>query len=167
MLCRFVTLLLGALGLTLGAAHTLELVPKMRYDAEMYMAATSTLYQYFGSVGAVIQVGAIVMAVVLTFLVRRRAAFRATLIGTLGLMLSLVLWAALVAPVNAEWLAVLNSAPGTAPETYLELRSRWEYGHVAAFVAWLLGFCLLLAASEIDRDDARSGAAGISPQDRG
>lgn len=141
---RFITLLLGALGLALGAAHVLELGPKMQYDAEMYMAVTSTLYQFFGSVGAVIQISAIFMAIVVAFLVRHRPVFHVTLFGTLGLVLSLLLWTLLVAPVNAEWLEVMKSAPDSAPEAYLRLRSRWEYGHVAAFVSWLLGFGLLL-----------------------
>src|SRR5918997_5459164 len=99
---RFVTILLAALGLTLGAAHVLELPPKMNYDAEMYTAVTSTLYRLFGSVGAVIQSAAILAALVLAFVVRGRPAFRLTLLGALGLVLSLVLWGALVAPVNAE-----------------------------------------------------------------
>lgn len=158
---RFATLLLGALGLALGAAHVLELVPKMRYDAEMYMAVTSTLYQFFGLAGALIQLGAIFMAIVLTFLVRHRPAFRLTLFGTLGLVLSLVLWAVLVAPVNAEWLEVMKSAPNSAPEAYLRLRPRWEYGHVAAFVAWLIGFGLLLLSvlAETPSERGRNHAA--------
>jgi hypothetical protein len=143
---RFITILLAALGLTMGAAHLLELPPKMQYDAEMYAAVTSTLYPYFGSVGAVIQIGAILAAIVLTFLVRGHPAFRLTLLGTLGLLLSLVLWAALVAPVNAGWLHVIQTAPESVPAAYLRLRPRWEYGHLAAFVAWLTGFSLLLAS---------------------
>lgn len=141
---RFVTILLAALGLTLGAAHALELPPKMNYDAEMYTAVTSTLYRLFGSVGAVIQTAAILAALVLTFVVRGRPAFRLTLLGALGLVLSLVLWGALVAPVNAEWLRVMESAPESVAEAYLRLRPRWEYGHVAAFAAWLIGFGLLV-----------------------
>jgi hypothetical protein len=116
----------------------------MQYDAQMYTAVTSTLYQLFGSVGAVIQVGASLAAIVLTFLVRGRPAFRLTLFGTLGFVLSLVLWGVLVAPVNAEWLRVMESAPESVAEEYLRLRPRWEYGHVAAFAAWLVGFGLLL-----------------------
>lgn len=142
--CRFITLLLAALGLTLGAAHVLELPPKMQYDAEMYAAVNSTLYQLFGSVGAIVQIGTILAAIVLTILVRGRPAFRLTLLGTLSLMLSLVVWAAVVAPVNAEWLRVMESAPASVPEVYQQLRPRWEYGHVAAFVAWTTGFSLLV-----------------------
>jgi hypothetical protein len=86
---RFLTLLLSALGLTLGAAHALELPPKMGYDAQLYAAVTSTLYQLFGSVGAVVQVGSVVAAAILTIMVRRLPAFRLTLLGTLCLALSL------------------------------------------------------------------------------
>jgi hypothetical protein len=141
---RFITLLLAALGLTLGAAHVLELPVKMQYDAELYAAVTSTLYRLFGSVGAVIQIGAVLAAAMLTFLVRRRSTFRTTLFGTLALVLSLALWGALVAPVNAEWRRVIESAPESVPAAYVRLRPRWEYGHVAAFAAWLIGFSLLL-----------------------
>lgn len=141
---RFLTLLLSALGLTLGAAHALELPPKMGYDAQLYAAVTSSLYQLFGSVGAVVQVGSVLAAAILTILVRRRPAFRLTLLGTLCLALSLVLWAILVAPVNAEWLQVMQTAPHAVPEAYVRLRPRWEYGHLAAFVAWLAGYTLLL-----------------------
>ena len=144
---RFATLLLAALGLVLGGAHVLELPPKMAYDAELYTRVTSTLYRLFGSIGAAIQVGALLSAAGLTFLVRGRPSFRPTLVGTLALLLSLVLWAALVAPVNAEWGRVLEQSPAAAPDAYLRLRSRWEYGHVAAFAAWLTGYVLLLRAA--------------------
>jgi hypothetical protein len=140
---RFITLLLAALGLILGGAHVLELPPKMAYDAELYAAVTSTLYGLFGSVGAVIQVGSILAAAVLSFLVRGRPSFHLTLFGTLCLVLSLVLWFALVAPVNAEWLRVMESTPESVAATYERLRPRWEYGHVAAFAAWLTGYAVL------------------------
>lgn len=153
---RFITLLLAALGLTVGAAHALELPPKMRYDAEMYTAVTSTLYRPFGSVGAIIQIGAMLAAVVLMFMVRGSPAFRLTLLGALGLVFSLVLWGALVAPVNAEWLRVMESAPESVAEAYLRLRPRWEYGHVAAFAAWLVGFGLLVLSVLLETPAKRS-----------
>jgi hypothetical protein len=157
---RFITLLLGALGLGLGTAHVLELVPKMRYDAQMYMAVTSTLYQLFGSAGAIIQVGTIFMAAMLTYLVRHRPVFRLTLGATLGFVLSLALWALLVAPVNAQWSKVMHSTPDLAAQAYLQLRPRWEYGHAAAFAAWLLGFgllvCSVVAETPADRGSPRA-----------
>jgi len=151
---RVVTIIITALGLTLGAAHALEMPPKMRYDAAMYAAVNSTLYLLFGTVGAVIQVGALIAAGVLSYLSRGRPSFRLTLLGAFALLLSLVLWAALVAPVNAEWATALRSAPDSAPAAYARLRPRWEYGHVAAFVPWLSGFTLIVVAvvREIPRE---------------
>ena len=141
---RFITLLLAALGLIFGGAHVLELAPKMAYDAALYTAVTSTLYRLFGSVGAIIQVGAILAGVVLSFMVRGRPSFRLTLVGTLCLVLSLVLWFGLVAPVNAEWSRVMASASESISVAYERLRPRWEYGHAAAFAAWLMGYAVLL-----------------------
>ena len=141
---RFITLLLAALGLVMGGAHVLELLPKIQYNAEMYAAVTSTLYRFFGLVGGPLQVASIVAALLLSYLVRGRSSFRLTLFGTLALVLSLVLWFTLVAPVNAEWSRVIESAPESVSLAYQRLRPRWEYGHVAAFIAWLIGFSLLL-----------------------
>jgi hypothetical protein len=141
---RFITLLLAALGLTMGAAHVLELPQKMGYDAQMYAAVNTTLYRQFAIVGAVWTVGSIVAAGMLSFIVRARPSFHLTLAGTVCLALSFGLWLVLVAPVNAEVARVLQSAPDTVPSVWMRLRERWEYGHVAAFLAWLTGFSLLL-----------------------
>ena len=156
---RFVTLLLAALGLAPGAAHAMEMPVKMGYDAALYAAVTSTLYRYFGSVGAVVQVAAVAAAAGLALRVRRRPSFRLTIVGALGLALSLALWAALVAPVNAEWGRVIHSDPASVPAAYVRLRPRWEYGHLAAFAAWLVGFVFLLLSMlrEIPRGDRGVG----------
>ena len=137
----------------MGTAHVLELVPKMGYDAETYAAVTSTLYRFFGIVGAPIQVAAAIAAAVLAVMVRSPA-FLATLFGAICLTLSIVLWGAFVAPVNAEWSRSMETAPESVPAAYLRLRERWEYGHVIAFAGWLGGFCFLLASviAEIPSD---------------
>jgi len=44
---RFVALLLVAMGLSLGAAHALEMSVKMRDGADMYTAVLSTIYGYY------------------------------------------------------------------------------------------------------------------------
>jgi hypothetical protein len=87
----------------------------MQYDAEMYAAVTSTLYRLFGLAGGPLQVASVFAALILSYLVIGRSLFRLTLFGTLGLVLSLALWFALVAPVNAEWLQVIESAPQSVP----------------------------------------------------
>jgi hypothetical protein len=140
---RYPMLLLAALGLAPGAAHVLELPVKMQYSPELYTAVTSTLYAFFGSVGSTIQVAAVVFAGWRAWLVRHTPTFRLALLGFLFLALSLMLWGALVAPVNSEWADALNAAPQSAATVYAKLRPRWEYGHVAAFAAWLAGYCVL------------------------
>ena len=157
--CRFATLLLAALGLTLGAAHLLEMPQKMKYEGELYADVTSTLYLLFGVVGGAVQVGAVVAAAVLAFVLLRNPSFRLTLLGTLGLVLSLVLWGPIVAPVNAEWGRVIESGPASVPAAYARLRPRWEYGHVAAFAAWFAGFCLLLLSVVRETPAATAGPA--------
>lgn len=122
----------------------LELPIRMQYEPEFYMRVTSTLYAYFGLVGGPIQLIALLAAAVLTWLVRGRVAFRSTLAGTACLGLSLGLWFLFVQPVNAAWAEALRVGTADAVQAYAQLRSRWEYGHVAAFVAWCLGFALLL-----------------------
>jgi hypothetical protein len=156
---RFVALLLVGLGLAPGAAHAMELPQKMGYDGPLYTAVTSTLYRYFGLVGGPVQVGGLVATVVLCALVRRRGRGRGfgwTLAAAGALAVSLALWGALVAPVNAEWGRVLHADPSAAAAAYLRLRPRWEYGHVAAFVAWVAGFaCLVISVLvEVPRERA-------------
>jgi hypothetical protein len=140
----FVTLLLAALGLTMGAAHLLELPARMQYDPQLYMQVTSGTYLYFGLVGAPVQVLALLCSAVLAWLVRGRAGFRWALAGAVCLALSILLWFLRVQPVNAAWADALRAGPADAVQAYAQLRSRWEYGHVVAFAAWLLGFVLLL-----------------------
>lgn len=139
-----VTLLLAALGLVMGGAHVLELPVRMQYEPSFYMQVTSTLYRYFGLVGGPVQVLAFVASVVLIWLLRGHEAFRSTLAGATCLALSLVLWYLLVQSVNASWAEALRANPAEAVQAYAQLRSRWEYGHVTAFGAWLVGFTLLL-----------------------
>jgi hypothetical protein len=120
---RFITLLLAALALTMESAHVLELPQKMQYDAQMYSAVNTTLYRYFAIVGGVYQVGSIVAAASLTFLVpKRRPSFEWTLAGALCLLLAFGIWLAVVAPVNGEVAEALRSAPESVPAVWMQLR---------------------------------------------
>lgn len=143
----FLTLVLAMLGLIMGGAHVLELAPKLGYSTEMYQEVTSTLYAQYGVVGGPIQVLAIITAACLSWRLRRSAGRRLILAGTSCLVLSIVLWAALVQPVNLAWGRLLKeSAPEAVLRSYASLRNRWEWGHVAAFIPWLIGAGLLIFA---------------------
>src|SRR5690606_10056562 len=125
-----------------------------------YATVTSTLYRMFAPAGAILQIGTIVASVVLAFLLRRHAAFRMALCAAAAFIVSLVLWAAIVAPVNAAWLHALQSVPGSVPDAYARLRRRWAYGHVAACGAWLIGYVALLSAALDQRWETTSTRSG-------
>lgn len=141
---QFMAILLTALGLTMGAAHVLELGPRMKYDDALYMEVTRTLYLIFGIAGAAIQLGSIACVAMLCWMLRRGPAGRWMLAALVALVASLGLWALIVAPVNAQWGTALSRNPASAIEVYARLRWRWEAGHVVAFVAWLIGFACLV-----------------------
>jgi hypothetical protein len=144
---HFVTLMLVALGMTMGAAHALELLPKMRYDPALYAAVTSSLYRYFGVIGGPIQIAAVLAATALVFRMRSDPSFPLKFAGALALVISVALWFALVQPVNLEWAEATRAGPLMMIDAYAELRSRWEYGHLAAFAAWFCGAALLFYAT--------------------
>ena len=86
----------------------------------------------------------IACAAALAWVSRRVTSFHWALAGASLLALSLIVWAAAVAPVNAEW-AKATEAGGVSllPQLYAHLRRRWEWGHAGAFAAWLAGYCAL------------------------
>jgi hypothetical protein len=142
---QFATLLLAALSLTMESAHVLELPQKMQYDAQMYAAVNTTLYRYFAIVGGVYQIGSIVAAAVLAFILRKdRASFRGAAGGAFCLVLAFLVWLAVVAPVNGQVAEALRVAPGSVPGLWMELRGRWEGGHAAGFILQLVGLSALI-----------------------
>lgn len=141
---HFGALLFTALGLIPGGTRLLEMPPRLLYEAEMYMDVTLTLYPLFGSIGGIMQLFAIAASGLLTIFTWKRRVFPVALAGTLCLLLSVGIWFFVVGPVNALWLETAATSPAIAPELFLELRRRWEYGHLASFVSWFAGYCFLL-----------------------
>ena len=141
---RFATLLLAALSLTMESAHVLELPQKMQYDAALYTAVNSTMYRYFAIVGAVYQVGSILLAGVLAYRLRGRGSvLRWTVAGAALLLLAFAVWLLVVAPVNAQ-ISEATRLHADVPALWMQLRPRWEYGHATGFVLQLAGFSALL-----------------------
>jgi Domain of unknown function (DUF1772) len=144
-LWRFIAIVLTALSMGLSFSHLLELPPKMLFDGQLWVTITTKgLYYLFGSVGAVIEVGSIVTAIVLAFLLRGRGlAFSLTLGGAILLALALALWSIFIAPVNAE-LAKWTST--SFPSDWMRYRDRWEYTHAVNAIIKLVAFGSLLCS---------------------
>jgi hypothetical protein len=144
----FVTLVLAALALGAPLAHVLEMPVRRTYDPALYVTVTHTLYRYFGIVGAMFEVGAVVAAVIWAAgLGRSRAAPRSArrwaVAGAACLALAHVLFWLLVYPVNQEFAAW---TPAAVPPDWTRLRDQWEFTHAARAGLFLLGFCALLAS---------------------
>ena len=107
--------MLTAFSLCLSMTHLLELSQRMKFDRELWVRVTvfENLYALFGSVGAVFEIGAILTAFILAFLVRGRGqTFYWTLSSAVILLAAFAVWLIFVADANAElahWL--MNPVP--------------------------------------------------------
>lgn len=138
---RFLTIILVSLSMAMAFCHLLQLPPRMSYDGAQWVA-TQSLYQLFGTVGAVIEVSALLMAGVLSLAVyRRRPAFQCTMFGTVCLLVAHAAWWMFVAPVNAE---ISTWTPDTIPADWTWWRSQWEYTHAARAILEILGLSALV-----------------------
>jgi hypothetical protein len=124
---RFLTLMLTALSMGMAFCHLLEMPAKLAYQGPLWLMLQQTLYGTFGTLGALLEVGAVVCSFVLTFLVRaRHPALGWTLVGAICLVGAQVAWWAGVAPVNAE---IDGLTAETLPVHWTQLRAQWEYTH--------------------------------------
>jgi hypothetical protein len=140
---RFITLMLAAFSLSLSMTHLLELPQRMRFDQQLWVKVTvvENVYKLFGTVGAAFEITAVLTAIVLVFLVRRRGStFYWTLSGAILLVLALVSWIVFVAPMNAEFAKWLTNP---VPADWTRYRDRWEYAHAVNAVIKIMGLSSL------------------------
>jgi hypothetical protein len=122
----------------------MEMPVKLSYSPAMYAEVTSTLYAWYGIAGGPVQVAAVIAVAILAVQSRHTSPGRLVAASAAALLISLVLWGLIVSPVNSAWAEAVGSADLVA--AYERLRSRWEFGHLAAFIAWLTGWFGLVAA---------------------
>jgi len=149
---RFLTIILVSLSMAMAFCHLLQLPPRMSYDGAQWVT-TQGLYQLFGTVGAFIEVGALLSATVLLLAVyRRRPAFQWTLFGTVCLLAAHVAWWVFIAPVNAE---IATWTPDTIPADWTWWRSQWEYTHAARAILEILGLSALVLSVLVETPTQR------------
>ncbi len=157
-LWRLATIMFTALSMGPAICHLLELPAKIALDGALWLRLLQTLYPpAFGTIGAFFEVGAVVTAVVLVFLVRqRRPAFGWTLLGAFCLIASHLAFWIWVAPVNAT-MAPLT--PETLPADWMRLRDRWEYTHAARAILQIMALAALVFSIlvEIPTDASKAG----------
>ncbi|HXI36147.1 MAG TPA: hypothetical protein VNH80_04475 [Burkholderiales bacterium] len=141
---RLAALLLAALAMGMHLAHALELWPKLQWDPALYIAVQSTLYKLYGTIGPILEVGALTVVSLLAWRLReRKRAFALTFASACALGLALVTWALLVLPANgplAEWAAAATRNP---PPDWKRFRDQWQIGQAFIFLVHLGGFSAL------------------------
>ncbi|MGH3622121.1 MAG: hypothetical protein ACRDQ5_10075 [Sciscionella sp.] len=138
-----VTLLLVTLTMGLEFAHLLEWQPKAEYPGALYVRLQESLYVWFGTVGAVLYVAAILATVALA-VVRRRDRPPLVPLAALAEIVALVTFLVFIFPVNQRF--PIHSA-GTVPPDWTALRDRWEITHAGGFVLFAAAFLLLFSAA--------------------
>ena len=153
---RTAALLLAALAMGMHLAHALELWPKLKWDPALYIAVQSTLYKLFGTVGPVLEVGALVAVSLLAWKLRaRKRAFALTFASACALGLALLTWALLVLPANGplmEWAAAAGRNP---PPDWKRFRDQWQIGQAFIFFVHLAGFSALVWSIVGETDNGR------------
>jgi hypothetical protein len=141
---RFLSLLLVALTLGMTFCHVMEIPGKLRLDGAEWLTVQHNLYVAFGIVGAAIEVLSILLTWAVAFMARkRRPAAYWTLGAALCVTLGLIVWFALVAPMNA---ALSGWTPETLPADWASYRNQWELGHAIHAALFGLGFGALVVA---------------------
>jgi len=152
---RVLTLLLVSLSMGMAFCHALELPPKMRFDAALYLTVHRTLYLLFGApLGAAIEVGAVLSSIGLIFLARGHGpSFAFTIVGAACMLIAHVTWWIWVNPANSE---LASMAVNTPTLEWMEWRNQWEYAHLARFVVQLGGFVMLLLSVRVETPGHRA-----------
>ena len=134
----------------------------MKFDQQLWVKVTvfENLYALFGSVGAVFEIGAILTAFILAFLVRGRGqTFAWSLGGAVLLLVAFVSWIVFVADANAELAKWLTNP---VPPDWTRTRNQWEYAHAANALIKIAGLSSLVI-SVLDATSETN--AGNSKQD--
>lgn len=143
---RFATLLLAALAMGMHLAHAFELPPKLQWGPELYLAVQTSLYPVFGTIGPVLEIGALLCAGVLAFQLRGRPAFPFTLTSALAIVAALAVWLIFVLPANMH-INAWAAAPQSVPTDWAQWRDQWQFAQAATFGLHLVGFSALLYSS--------------------
>jgi hypothetical protein len=143
---RIAAIVLAALAMGMHLAHALEFAPKRQWDADTYIAVQASLYRWFGIIGPLLEVGALLLVATLVAKTWQDAdARRLPLVSAIALIIALATWALVVLPANAPLAAW--SASSIAPPDWMTWRDRWQSGQAGIFVVHLVGFCALVAGS--------------------
>jgi uncharacterized membrane protein len=153
---QFITLILASFSLSLSMTHLLELPQRIQFDQQLWVRVTviENVYKLFGTVGAAFEIGAILAAIILAFLVFKcGSTFYWTLGGAILLVLAFVSWIVFIAPMNAEFAKWLTDS---IPADWTRYRDQWEYAHAVNAFIKIMGLGLLVISVLVEIPKTRS-----------
>jgi len=155
-LLPLVTLLVTALSLGASWSHILQIRGKAAWDAALWRTAMESLYRDYATLGAVTEMGAIVLAWTLTISYRRLPSARrwSSAAAALLTFAFFALWLGFVAPINA---VIATWSPNAMPTDWMEYRNRWEMWHAVIAMVKAGAFCALVCAALAARDRSCPG----------
>jgi hypothetical protein len=150
---RFITIIFVSLSMALSFCHLMQMPARMSYDAQLWRA-TQSMYQMFGPpVGAIIDVGAVILSIALVFFVRHRhRAFWWTLAGAGLLVAGHAIWWIYINPINNT---MVNWTIDTMPADWMVYREQWEYTHVIIAVIKIIGLSALIASVLVETPESQ------------
>jgi hypothetical protein len=141
------TATIAALSLGPSFAHVLEAPPRLaQWSPELWREATvfNGQFRLFATIGAPLDIAAIVCPAVLAYMVRKdQAASGWAIAAALLFAVSLAAWFLRVAPANA---ILATWTPGPIAADFEAVRWRWESGHMIVAALKLIGFVTLILA---------------------
>lgn len=145
---QFITIMLVALSMSMAFCHLLEMPIRLGYAPTLWSQVTNIegTYQYFGPpVGAILEGGAWIAAVLLAVLSRKRdrPIFFLTLAAAICMILTQAVFWTFVMPVNNQ---MLGWSPDSLPPDFATWRNQWEYAHAARALLQIIGLGALVAS---------------------
>jgi hypothetical protein len=131
----FLAVVLTALALVPGGAHVLELLNKLGMSGEQYLIVQS-VYRGWWTLGLLLIAALAANATLAAFVRDQPTSFILALGATFSVVAALAIFFVWTYPVNqatANW--------SQLPFNWRELRSQWEFSHVASAAVMLLALC--------------------------
>lgn len=155
---RFITIMFVSLSMGMAFCHLLEMPVRLGYEPALWSRVTNVenTYRFFGPpIGALIESGAWLTAVVLTVVLRKRRAFWPTLIGAAFMVAAHITWWAFVFPVNNQ---MIDWTPERLPADFPAWRDQWEYAHAGRAVLQIIALGALVISVLVDTPETEAGS---------